>query len=238
MQCTQRIVQAGALAGLLLSLGAIAPAGAQVPVRKPPALLGGNFMYARPQAEFLDAVKHGYGGSGFGLLPVGDGVLGLRADIGFIGYGKKHEDVAVTLPPYSFPARQTTENNIFLLTVGPQLMATSGPIRPYVNANAGLARFYTQSSLDDYESDYFPTTSTQSDNWKFTYGAGGGVYIPVVVASLPFMLDLGAVYQENGRTTYLTKNDISIDNNGVATINKRRTPVEFVTYRIGISVGL
>jgi hypothetical protein len=225
------------LAGIVTALGAAPAAGAQFTPARQQTQIELNGIYARPQGEFLDAVKQGWGGGVGVIKPIGDGVVALRADLSYVGYGKKHEDVAVVIPPYEFPASQTTTNNIVLLTVGPQLMATGGTIRPYVNANAGIARFYTQSSLDDVESAYFQTTSTQSDNWKFTYGIGGGVYVPFAVMRIPLMLDLGAAYSDNGRTTYLTKNDISIDDGGNAVVSKRRTPVQFVAYRLGVSVG-
>jgi hypothetical protein len=234
---TLPVVRAGLLAGIVTALSAASVADAQVPLARQQTQIELNGTYARPQGEFLDAVKQGWGG-GVGLVkPIGDGLVALRADLNYIGYGKQHQDVAVVLPPYEFPARQTTTNNIVLVTVGPQLMATGGTIRPYVNANAGIARFYTQSSLDDVSSDYFQTTSTQSDNWKFTYGIGGGFYVPFAVMQIPLMLDLGAAYSDNGRTTYLTKNDISVDQSGNAVISKRRTPVQFVAYRLGVSVG-
>lgn len=234
---TLPVVRAGLLAGIATALGAASAAEAQFTPTRQQTQIELYGTYARPQGEFLSAVKQGWGGGAGLVKPIGDGLVALRADLSYVGYGKKHQDVVVVIPPYEFPAAQTTTNNIVLVTVGPQIMATGGAIRPYVNANAGIARFYTQSSLDNVSSDYFQTTSTQSDNWKFTYGVGGGFYIPFAVMRIPLMLDLGAVYSDNGRTTYLTKNDISIDQSGDAVVSKRRTPVQFVSYRLGVSVG-
>jgi hypothetical protein len=239
----QRIAQAGALAGTLLALSASTTttiaAQSQRPSRSSPSMLASvDFFYARPQGEFLRAVKQGFGGGGSVVIPTSDGILGLRIDMGYIGYGRKSRQVTVVVPPFGYPMSQTTTNNIFMFGIGPQFMVPTGPIRPYLNVYGGFSRFYTQSTLDDLDSNIFETTSTQSQDWKLSYGAGGGFTIPLVGGRMPILLDLGAAYHVNGRATYLTSQDVVPDPvSQTLIVTPRRSATNFMTYRLGMTLG-
>jgi hypothetical protein len=225
------------------ALLAASSAGAQVRAdmqRSPIRGLGGiHAIVAQPVGPFGEAVDVGGGLNLYGLINAGpDSPLGLRLDGGFVIYGSETNRyrLSPTIPD-RVTAKLTTTNSIFFLGAGPQLMATSGPIRPYVNGSVGFSVFVTSSSLsgDDDNDDDFNTTN-QSDA-TLAYTGGAGFYIPLGTRT-PVAIDLGAKYHGNGRVEYLRKGDITDNPDGSITINRRNTEANLVTYHIVVSVGI
>ena len=73
----------------------------------------------------------------------------------------------------------TTSNNIFFGTIGAQLMAPNGRLRPYVNAAVGFSYFSTQSSVEGTGSTQPFANSENFSDGGFTTTWGGGLYIPI-----------------------------------------------------------
>ncbi|HYW49808.1 MAG TPA: hypothetical protein VE861_04330, partial [Gemmatimonadaceae bacterium] len=160
------------------SLCATRPAGAQVPVAAP---IGGSvrLVVAQPVGEFSNYVKNGWGvGGDFRWFPANQKVIALRADATYINYGQKTSRECFGTG-CRIQIDINTSNNIFSGLAGPELQVPSGPIRPYVNALAGLTVFWTQSSAEgaDENDDQFRTTNLR-DN-IFTKALGGGLRIPL-----------------------------------------------------------
>ena len=130
----------------LLMLGcASGPLFAQEPVIQP---FGGGVrgINAQPIGEFRNYVRTGWGiGGDARWFPGGQDVVSLRADAGFLIYGR-----TTTSECFGTGCRIsvdiTTSNNVFSGLAGPELQVPVGPIRPYVNALAGWTVFWTQSS--------------------------------------------------------------------------------------------
>ncbi|MDZ7632785.1 MAG: hypothetical protein U5K74_15970 [Gemmatimonadaceae bacterium] len=207
-----------------------AAVGAQVPVDRP---LGGGvrLINAQPIGEFKDYVNSGWGiGGDFRWFPANQQVLSLRADAGFLVYGRQ-----TTSECFGAGCRITvditTSNNIFSGLAGPELQVPSGPVRPYVNAMAGWTVFWTQSSADGEDGgvDVFETTNLR-DN-IFTGALGGGVRIPL---GRTVSLDVNARRHFNGRARYLTRDSFG---DGTATPLVRESEVNMWTYAIGVSFG-
>ena len=116
-----------------------------------PRFQGGlSFSAGQPLGAFRDHIDEGFGVAAHALYRVGrQGAFALRLDGGFLNYG--HETLHLPLSDRPGGSRVqldvTTTNNIFWLGAGPQLMAPSGPVRPYVNATAGFSYFATISSV-------------------------------------------------------------------------------------------
>jgi hypothetical protein len=227
----------------LVTLAAAAPAGAQYGQfsfadRPPRVTLGGGVFVAQPIGEFKNYVNNGFGGGGHLLLRVDpQGFLRLRADVGYLIYG--HETKRVSLPDAGrVQFDVTTSNNILTYSIGPQFMVPSGPIRPYVNAMAGGAYFFTESSVggSDNSSD-FASTHNFGDNVP-SYGYGGGVFVPLAVRNALIGLDIGARFIRNGHTRYLREGGITDMPGGGYTVSPIESETNLVVYHIGISAGL
>lgn len=196
--------------------------------------------YAHPVSQFRQNVEHGFGGGGhvgYHFDPAG--VFSLRADVGYLNYGKQSE--YFVLPTYYgyVDVQQETSNNILVASIGPQLAVPVGPIRPYVNAGVGFAYFYTETSLNDADAGNSLASQTDFSDNSLVYSVGAGVTIPLAAAGQNFGLDLGARYHAIGRTRYLTKGDITADPNteGQVIITPHESEARFLTYQLGITVA-
>jgi hypothetical protein len=204
---------------------------------------GGSFTIAQTQGEFADYVDGGLGGSLHYIHALDrDGWLALRVDGGFAIYG--YERHTVPLSPTlggRILVDLTTSNNIAWIGVGPQIGVPDGRLRPYVNGYAGYSYLATSSSVEssDYyydDEDYF--TTTNFDDWSFSYGGGAGVYIPVRGGSQPVSIDLGVRYHNNGEAEYLREGDIQDNEDGTITLYPVRSDTDLLTFHIGFSVGI
>jgi hypothetical protein len=210
-----------------------------------PRLMGGlAFALTQPVHEFHDAVPNrGLGGVAHALFRDRSGALALRADVGFTQYGR--ERFRVPLGTNRVRVDAVTTNNIVTFGVGPQLMAPSGAVRPYVNGNVGFALFSTTSELrdrnatnNDDDDNVIARDRNQADGtWA---GGGGGGFL--VRLGRPggrqiAFLDLGARYQNNGRARYLTRGGIRDNPDGTFALDVRESRANFWTYQIGVSLG-
>jgi hypothetical protein len=224
-----------------------APAAAEDTAPSGPVFrFGGGAALAAPTGAFADHVDVGGGLSGFALYGRREGVVALRADAGWLLYGTRTlrrpvggtdgrvlEDVA------------STDNWIAHLTVGPQLMARSGRVRPYANAFGGVSYFATTSELLRPRLDRLVVTSppgtplvaarfdpfrttTHFDDATVAYGAGAGVLI--ALGSGATALDLGVRYLANGNVRFLVEGD-AVD----GSLEARHARARLIEFRLGLS---
>lgn len=212
------------------------------PLKPVRASAGLGLVIAQPVGELDDFIDSGLGVGGHFLWHLDRrGVLGLRADAGFVVYG--HERFRVCLSPTvgcRIEADLTTTNDIAYVSVGPQLTLPAGPIQPYVNASVGYSYFSTHSSVEgisrgDHE-DLFRTTNF--DDGTLAWQAGTGLRVPLRLGRAPFFIDAGARYTTNGRVEYLREGDIIDHPDGSITLNPQRSDANLVTWVIGGSVAI
>jgi hypothetical protein len=205
---------------------------------------GGGGALAAPVGEFAEQIDIAGGLSGFVLYGRPQSAFALRADASWLLYGTR----TVERPIFGTQGEvledvSTTDNWIAQLSVGPQVMARSGRVRPYAHAFGGLSYFATTSELVwprpslvlavpgvppvVVGQDPFRTT-THHDDVIASYGAGGGVLVSLGKGGTA--LDLGARYVGGGTVRYLVEGDPL---NGVA----RRSQGHLLEFRIGV-VGL
>jgi hypothetical protein len=201
---------------------------------------GGSFIAARTEGEFSDYVNGGFGGQVNYIHQLDrDGWLGIRADAGLIVYG--HERQRVPLSPTlggRILVDLTTSNNIAFVGVGPQVGVPTGRLRPYVNGYAGYSFIWTQSSVSGtYDDEDFAST-TNFDDGSFSYGGGGGIYIPVGPRSSRASIDIGVKYHNNGVAEYLREGDIEDHPDGSITLYPVRSDTDLLTFHIGFSFGI
>ena len=110
---------------------------------------GVSFDVGQPSGAFNRYVDEGFGIGAHGLYRVGrSGAFAVRLDGGFLNYGRETTRVALSSTVGGrIMVDLTTTNNIAWLGVGPQLMAPSGAIRPYVNGTAGLSSLRAAASI-------------------------------------------------------------------------------------------
>ena len=228
----------------IASLHAIAPAlSAQTnPTRRGDSALPRgygdiNFAVSQPLGDFNDFIGAGYGLTGGFVWNLDrDRVFGIRAEGGFVQYG--NETTSGCFISCRVPVDINTSNDIVFAGVGPQITVPAGPVRPYLNATAGFSYFFTHSSVsgrDDYENEF---DATNHDDGVFALTGGGGFLIPLSMRRTPVLLDLGATFHRNGEATYLRKGSIVDNPDGSIVINPIRSEANFITYRIGVSIGI
>src|SRR5215208_45592 len=206
----------------------------------PTVIVGGGLNYAQSVGEFADNVKGGAGGSGFAVTGLDRaGIFGLRVDGGFLIYGHERKRVPLSSTIGGrITVDVTTNNNIALLGIGPQITAPRGPIRPYVNGTVGLAYFFTRSSVSGTNNES-PFASTENYNDpQLALAGGAGVYIPLPTTRVPVMLDVGARFQGNGRARYLKEGSITDNTDGSISYTPIESQTNFVTYHLGVSVQI
>jgi len=197
-----------------------------------------NFAVSQPLGAFNDFTGEGYGlTGGFVWHFDRDRVFGIRAEGGFVQYG--NERTGHCLINCRIGVDITTSNDIAFAGIGPQISVPSGPFRPYLNGTAGFSYFFTHSSISgDDEYDYETFDTTNHDDVVFALTGGGGVLIPLSMSRVPVLLDLGATFHQNGRVTYLREGSIRDRPDGSIEIHPIRSEANFITYRLGVSIGV
>jgi opacity protein-like surface antigen len=198
------------------------------------------FIQSRPLGALEKNIGFGYGVNGaflFGLDRAG--ILSLRGDLGFLGYGQesKHVPLSSTIGG-RIQVKVSTTNYIVPMSIGPQLTWPTGRVRPYVNAGVGGQLFYTESHVDGVDDDRdFAGTTNQSD-FTATWVAGGGLYVPLYEKRTKVLLDLGVQYFNGGHAQYLRPGSIVDLPNAQTQIHPLESATHLVLVRMGVRIGL
>jgi hypothetical protein len=220
---------------------ALSPAEAQRSRRtlgEPRLVLFGDAVVSKPKGEFADYVDQGYGFNAGAMFRLDrGGMLGLRAEIGGLQYGRERLPVA-----FDFSGRLSadvvTTNTIGWLSAGPQLTLPTGAVRPYANVAWAVTNFRTTSSIEDRQTrENFATTENASD-FSSAVVFGGGLYIPIGGRTSTAMLTIGGKYYYGGEATYLPEGGIEDNPDGSVTLHPARTKTDFVIWQLGVSVGI
>jgi opacity protein-like surface antigen len=201
---------------------------------------GGGLLIGLPTGELANNidVSGGFGMSGFYNL-LSNGALRVRIDGGFLQYGSETHEVCLANPiGCRVRVDVRTANSMAYGGVGPEVVLTSGFVRPYLNAGIGFSYFETASSLsgDDDSAEFAHTR--HHDDVALAFTGGGGIYVPMNVKNTPLALDLSARYHRNGRMEYLREGDIRDNPDGTISFTPNRTDADFLTLQLGVSVGI
>ena len=193
-------------------------------------------IYGAPIGEFENFVERGWGLGIHGVLPLDPaGVIGLRADGGFLVYGHERQRTCLSRTiGCRILVDVNTTNSIVLAGIGPELSLPTGPIRPYANARAGLAYIATTSAVEGTRSDEDFASTTNFDDLVFSWGGGGGL---AVAFSRRVGLDVGVVWLDNGRASYLREGDIVDEADGDIRLTPVRSDTDLVVFHVGLSIG-
>ena len=226
-------------AKMLLPLFLLLPLSAASAQTLPKFHFGADFIVAEPQQEFSNYVNTSLGGSLSGLwTPDPLSGFGLRVEGGAIGYGNESRRIPLSFGRVTdVDVRQTTSNMIAFLHAGPQFMLTRGFVRPYIAPSLGLTYIVTMTSLSGSGEESFADDTHYKDT-KFSYGATGGVYVPILKGKVPLALDLAARYTHNGTASYLVEGSIRDNPDGSISFEPIRSRTNMMTFNIGVSVGI
>jgi hypothetical protein len=138
-----------------------------------------NFLMAYPQNNFkmnVDRTFYGLSGEFFYQLPRSPFSVGVSLE--YLNYGSETriEPFSQDIPDILVDV--TTRNSIFSSAAVLRLSPVEGSFRPYVEALVGFNYLFTYTSVNDngdWSEDI--ATTTNFDDWAFTYGAGAGAVI-------------------------------------------------------------
>lgn len=205
-----------------------------------PRIQGGVALsIGQPVREFRQYVANGVGGTGHILYRLGgSGAFALRADGGFVQYGRETKRIPWNDNVGRITVDLQTTNNIFWAGVGPHLMVPSGPVRPYATGSVGFAVFSTSSSIRERDTNEEIVSDRNATDGTWAVSGGGGFLIPVHRSARALvMLDLGARFHRNGSVEYLREGGVRDIPGGGVEYNRIRSAGDLWTYQIGISVG-
>jgi hypothetical protein len=211
-------------------------------IEQPRGFAGAALQLATPLGEFKNTTNNALGFGAAGHLLVGidpNAILNWRVDASFLTYGNVRQRVPLS-PTLGSLIRVDlrTANNILNLVTGPQLLAPTGAIAPYVNALGGASIFWTTSTVEGTNNidDFASTTNASDVSWS--YGGSAGLYVRLTNGARPLSLDLGARYLRQDDAKYLTRQQIRdavqaqrpFDN-----VQPTRTRADFITWYAGVS---
>ncbi len=203
---------------------------------------GINLTLAIPSGEFKEKVDNlGFGLSGninF-ISPKPKSPFGIGLNLGYIIYGSesRREPLSTTIPDVFVNVDRTNSlmNFHLLFTVG----VPKGRIRPYVEGLFGGSYIYTTTSVKSQGTGEEFASSTNFDDWAWSYGAGGG--LAILLSGDPntdqntVYLDLKGRYLFGSEAEYLKQGSVRIVNGRVEyDISKSKT--DLITIHAGVII--
>lgn len=205
---------------------------------------GINLSLAFPQGEFGEEVDNlGYGLSGefMFLSPKPNSPFGIGLNLGYYVYGREtsSEPWSHTIPWVTLDVEKT--NSLVNFHVLFEVGYPTGPIRPYLQGLFGGEYLYTQTSVSGEHDQETIASSTNYDDWAWSYGAGGGILIllggdPITQMGAIY-LDLKGRYLFGSETTYLKEGGMEVINGNVY-YNPSKSKTDMLTIHIGIRAAL
>jgi opacity protein-like surface antigen len=159
-----------------------------------------------PRGQLDENLGTGYGIGAQLLFPVRDGPFFVGGEISVARYAEERR-------PFFGDFDVVTSNDIGMFNVVLRAEATSGRVRPYLDAVVGLKVFQTESSLVDtcfLCEDEVLSSQTELEDAAFSYGVGAGLKFDLSQSRV--FLDTQVRYTRGRDATYLTRGSISDDN--------------------------
>ena len=204
---------------------------------------GINFSLAFPQGEFGEQVDNiGYGISGeFMLLsPKPRAPFGIGLNLGYYIYGNEsRREPMWNIPEVSVLVDRT--NNLVNFHILFELGLPSGRIRPYVQGLFGGQYLFTETSVKNENSQQEFASSTNFEDWAWSYGVGGGISILLTGDPISeygaIYLDFKGRYLLGSEAKYLKEGSVEVFDQQV-TYHPSKSKIDMITAHIGVRVAL
>jgi len=206
-------------------------------------LAGINLSLALPQGEFGEQVDNiGYGLSGEFMLfsPRPLSPFGIGFNLGYYVYGNESRSE----PMYNIPEvflRVDRTNNLVNFHVVFEVGLPTGRIRPYVQGLFGGQYLFTETSVKNERNAEEFASSTNYDDWAWSYGGGGGISILLAGDSVT---EIGAIYLDfKGRylfgseAAYLKEGSVEVIGQQV-TYHPSKSKTDVLTIHAGVRIAL
>lgn len=188
-----------------------------------------------PTGAFGDRVSEGGAVHGFVRVRLDDhGVVGLRLQAGYFGYGDETTRTCLGAgPACRVEVNITTANAILSWGVGPDVSLPVGIFRVTGHALIGSSYFTTYSGARKagFVPDFFALSEHLGDG-GLAWSAGAGLALPV---SRSAALELGVTYQGHGTRNYLVRGGITDQPDGSIEMDVQRSSVNLVGVRLGVT---
>jgi len=198
---------------------------------------GINFTVGVPQGEFAEELENnGYGFGLHGTLWAPDNVRPFTVGLNFnyLIYGIENRSFYIfNTSVRAIEKRTNSLMNFHLLF---QVSPFGGTVRPYAEGLVGGAYLFTESSIENEITGEDVLSSTNFDDFAWSYGAGGGLLIRVGkdmgdVTNL--YLDLKVRYLLGTEAEYLKEGSIQIiDGTPIYQVNKSKT--DMLLFSLGV----
>lgn len=206
---------------------------------------GVNFTLGFPENEFKDNLKRtGVGLSLEGLLigPSESSPFGIGLNFGFLNYGyeTRRAPFSYTIPDVTVDVERTNNISNFhlLFRIAPAL----SNVKPYLDLLFGGAYLYTDTKVVSTRKGEEVASSTNFEDWAWSYGAGAGIMFRVLnnynapdqeMSSL--YVDFKVRYLMGSRAEYLKEGSIVVNTqNGTLTYNTSRSETDMITVHLGV----
>lgn len=199
-----------------------------------------------PRADFERSLD----GEGFGIngnLAIRLGLSPFLAGIeaAYLIYGRETRNVPFSLTIPDVTVDVETSNNIFQSHLYLRAQNDLGAVRPYMDGLLGFNYLFTKTSIKDEDDidDEDIASSTNLEDFAFSYGLGGGLLIRLHepdrnaapgARRTAIFLDLRARYLLGSEAEYLKKGGIDRED-GEIRINPVRSKTDLLTINVGVS---
>jgi hypothetical protein len=203
---------------------------------------GLNFTLAFPDGEFKDQLKRtGLGLSIEGLVlgPNEYSPFGIGANFSFLNYGSESRRApwSNTIPDVTVDVDRSY--NIMQLHVLFRIAPPMNIVRPYLDLLFGGSYLFTETKVVSTNRGEEVTSSTNFDDWAWSYGFGGGIMFKVYENPNE---NLGKVYVDlkvrmlKGSTAeYLKEGSVVVNPaNGSVSYYTSRSKTDLITANIGV----
>jgi len=208
-------------------------------------LAGGNLFIGVPQGEFKGNVdRAGIGGAAFvGIAPRAYAYL-LGVEFGFMNYGTEHrrEPFSTTIPDVTVDVE--TQNNFVTGHLIFRLQPNTGLLRPYLEGAVGGNYLFTRTTIENQGGDGEEiASSTNLDDFAFSYGGGGGVQVTVFqrgdedfdIGFQEALIDLRVRYLAGAKAEYLKEGSIRREAGRVVYDIKKST-TDLLSIQVGVAI--
>ncbi len=206
-----------------------------------------NFYVGFPQGEFKQNInRNGYGLNAEGLWkPYKYSPFSFGANFGILNYGSvtRKEAFSYTIPDVF--VNVTNDNNILNYHLVAQVAPAVGVFKPYVQFLFGGSYIYTQTRIENRSTGEEIATSTNFEDYAWSYGAAGGFLFRVSknenpdVMSVSFReiyLNLKVSYLYGSNAEYLKEGSIRYVGAGKVEYDVKESKTDLLGLHIGVVI--